>query len=153
MFQARVKIKRVKEFDAALMKALPLAAKKAGIIAADGVRADMKAATSKRPRYQDPKTKKFVAGQPYERSNPGERPSWQTGTLARSIKSAVLYKAGGEIDDIVLRLGSEDVEYSTYLELGTSKMRARPFLRWAMPGMAKQFLESARGIMKAKGLL
>lgn len=50
-----------------------------------------------------------------------------TGTLQESIRYAVQ----GKGEDIELRVGS-DVEYSVYVEVGTSKMSAQPYLRPAL---------------------
>ncbi len=75
-------------------------------------------------------------------SAPGEPPALDTGTLRASIfakvetfQDEVIGKVGPDIDKILIRAeAGTDVEYGYYLELGTSKMAARPYLR---PGLAK----------------
>ena len=68
------------------------------------------------------------------RSAPGEIPHVQTGHLRRSIA----YELVGSEDSKV----GTNVEYGRYLELGTSKMAARPYLR---PGVGREH----RAILKA----
>jgi len=59
------------------------------------------------------------------RSRPGEIPHVQTGTLKASI--------GYEMSGAVARVGPSTVaKYGKFLELGTSRMAARPFLRPAL---------------------
>jgi HK97 gp10 family phage protein len=58
-------------------------------------------------------------------SAPGEPPASDTGTLARSIVIDVDTRA------FTATVGS-NVKYAPYLELGTSRMRARPFLSRAL---------------------
>lgn len=62
-------------------------------------------------------------------SKPGEPPHKQTGQLARSI--------AWERDGLVARVGT-NVKYSRYLELGTSRMAARPFLNRGLDEMSPQ---------------
>ncbi len=56
-------------------------------------------------------------------SSPGEPPHRRTGTLARSITH--------EIHGASARVGT-NVKYGKFLETGTSKMAARPYLRPAV---------------------
>lgn len=65
-------------------------------------------------------------------SNPGQAPAVQTGHLARSVQ----WERAGRY---TRRVGT-NVKYGLYLELGTRKMRARPWLRPAML-RSKDFVE------------
>ncbi len=56
-------------------------------------------------------------------SKPGEAPHRRTGTLARSIAY--------EVSKTTARVGT-NVKYGKFLETGTSKMAARPYLRPAI---------------------
>lgn len=60
------------------------------------------------------------------RSKPGEPPRVQTGTLKRSITTDF-----SDLGRFIGRVGT-NVEYAPYLEFGTSRMAARPFLRPAV---------------------
>lgn len=59
-------------------------------------------------------------------SRPGEPPHRDTSHLAQSIDYELT--DGG----LGAKVGSTNVEYSVYLELGTSKMAPRPYLRPAL---------------------
>jgi len=67
---------------------------------------------------------------------PGEPPHVDTGRLRRSITHEI------EVTDkgVIGRIGT-NVDYGRYLELGTSRMKARPFLR---PGLEKNKRKIAR---------
>ena len=58
-------------------------------------------------------------------SGPGQPPASDTGTLARSIVIDV------DKDKMTASVGS-NVKYAPFLELGTSRMAARPFLKRAL---------------------
>lgn len=60
-------------------------------------------------------------------SAPGQGPAVDTGRL----RSSISHEVGKVGTTIVARVGT-DVEYAKYLELGTSKMAPRPFLRPAL---------------------
>jgi HK97 gp10 family phage protein len=64
------------------------------------------------------------------RSAPGESPAVQTGTLKESLAQEPLE------DRVGIRVGT-NIRYGLYLELGTRKMRARPWLRPALDRSAK----------------
>ncbi len=63
-------------------------------------------------------------GRTYTASSPGEPPAQVTGRLRQSIKTAV----GGEGKEVVGIVGT-DLDYGKYVEFGTRKMAARPWLR------------------------
>lgn len=63
-----------------------------------------------------------------------------TGTLRNSISHAV--------DDNTAIIGT-NVEYAPYVELGTSKMDARPYLRPAVENHIKEYKEIAKGELKS----
>ena len=65
-----------------------------------------------------------------ETSNPGEPPGVQTGALRASIGSEarILGHKGQAEGAVLLRVGTENIKYAKWLEQGTSKMEARPFL-------------------------
>lgn len=62
-------------------------------------------------------------------SSPGQPPAVDTGRL----RSSITYEIGTQGRVLVARVGT-NVEYAKHLELGTSRMRPRPFLR---PALAK----------------
>lgn len=68
----------------------------------------------------------------------------KTGTLRRSIHTNV--ETAG--DGAVARIGT-NVEYAIYLEMGTSRMRARPYLRPAFDGNRNQALAEIRRALQA----
>lgn len=61
----------------------------------------------------------FSNGRRHQSSSPGQAPANNTGALVRSIK---VKKNGREA---TISIGKD---YAIYLEFGTSKMRARPFI-------------------------
>ena len=63
-----------------------------------------------------------------------------TGTLRNSISHAV--------DDNTAIIGT-NVEYAPYVELGTSKMDAQPYLRPAVENHIKEYKEIAKGELKS----
>jgi HK97 gp10 family phage protein len=79
------------------------------------------------------------AGTGGEHSRPGEPPHKETGELQASVGHVVQ----AEPLEIKLRLYA-DAPYAAYLEFGTSRMRARPFLRPAL----HRLLPRARAIIK-----
>lgn len=68
-----------------------------------------------------------VSGKNHKPSKPGEAPNADTHYLANNVETQ-------QVSPLVVRVTSE-AEYSTELELGTSKMAARPFLRPAKEAM------------------
>lgn len=84
-------------------------------------------------------------------SAPGESPHKRTGTLGRSMQVDL-----SRIKNLVVRVGSH-LKYSRYLEFGTSKMRARPWLRPAVHQnrrrlsriMAKRLKRARRALPRA----
>lgn len=85
------------------------------------------------------KTKKVLGARGSNRSKPGEFPHKDYGTLRASITCDVQEQG----DKVVARIGSP-LKYSLYLELGTRKMAARPFLRRTL----KEEAESIRQIIE-----
>lgn len=84
--------------------------------------------------------RKTKSGKRHYRSLPGEPPAVDTGTLRASIMSSVALdgvnvvgKVGPDVEVIAQRVPvGTDVEYGLYLELGTNKMKPRPYLRPAL---------------------
>jgi HK97 gp10 family phage protein len=82
-------------------------------------------------------------------SRPGEPPAIDTGTLRASIMNEVeksgmnvTGKVGPDIEKIAAKAPvGTNVEYGFYLELGTSKMEPRPFLRPALRRTRKQVVK------------
>lgn len=66
-------------------------------------------------------------------SAPGEPPATDTGRLRASIRSDLT-----DLADYVARVGT-NLKYARFLELGTSKMLARPFLQPAFDRHARDF--------------
>lgn len=79
----------------------------------------------------------------HQASAPGQPPAADTGLLRASINRELSADGRG----LVGRVGTS-VKYGRYLELGTTKMRARPFLRPALeaadPKRAAQVFERER---------
>lgn len=63
---------------------------------------------------------------PHRASAPGEPPASDTGRLLSSIGHRI------RVEDTLVAQVFADARYATYLELGTSKMAPRPFLRPAL---------------------
>ena len=58
--------------------------------------------------------------------------------MRASIGSQVVYRAGGKTDEIVLRVGSENIKYAKWLEKGTSRgLDPRPFVGPGSPAFEK----------------
>ena len=74
-------------------------------------------------------------GQVAPPSPPGHAPAVRTGTLRRSIT----WKPGIDGVSPYVDIGS-NVLYAPYVELGTSRMAARPFLRPALEGARATFI-------------
>lgn len=70
----------------------------------------------------------------------------RTGTLRRSIHS--VFEAGG-LRGIV----GPSVGYGRYVELGTRRMGARPFMRPAAEAVLPQFKAAVQAIVRGRGLL
>lgn len=78
----------------------------------------------------EPKSGIKYSNLPRRSSAPGESPAIQTGRLADSLE----YKIFEERNSIIARVGvnvEKDFKegVATYLEFGTNKMKARPYLR------------------------
>lgn len=79
-------------------------------------------------------------------SKPGQPPAIDTGTLRSSIMSeveitglSVIGRVGPDVEKIAVKAeAGTDVNYGYHLELGTSKMQPRPFLRPALLRTRKQ---------------
>lgn len=67
-------------------------------------------------------------------SAPGEPPASDTGRLVNSITTAY---DEPKLSGVV----SANTEYAPYLEYGTSKMEARPFMRPALANMQEKFVQ------------
>lgn len=82
------------------------------------------------------KTSGLTRRQFHRASAPGSPPARDRGILANSISHTVKLKGltvngfvGSDIDKIRSKDPTSDVEYGLYLELGTDKIAARPWLR------------------------
>jgi len=81
----------------------------------------------------------FSNGRRHQSSAPGQAPANNTGALVRSIK----VKKNGREATI-----SIEKDYAIYLEFGTSKMRARPFIIPAFLKTKKWFSDKLNGLKK-----
>ena len=127
---ARIKIDANK-LKAELKKRLPPAADKAALGLVGhlrvkvGISARKGTPETERARRQEAKAKRRRAARfLWEPSKPGEPPRKRTGTLQKSVAHAIRV----EPDAVVARVGTA-VRYGYYLEFGTRKMAARPWLR------------------------
>lgn len=68
-----------------------------------------------------------VSGAGHIPSRPGEPPNEDTGALRRSIETRIV--ASGDTPTVHVEAGGPSAPYAVYLENGTSKMAARPFMR------------------------
>ena len=66
-----------------------------------------------------------VTGQRYQASAPGEPPAVRTGRLRNDIKYVVFHTGGFNVRGLV----GSTLAYAAPLEMGTSRIRRRPFLR------------------------
>ncbi|MDD5712003.1 MAG: hypothetical protein PHY31_04500 [Smithellaceae bacterium] len=65
-------------------------------------------------------------------SMPGQPPYVQTGTLRRSIRSVKPMPLTRYVGSTLKPVNGAEHSYAFYLEMGTSKMHARPYLRPAL---------------------
>ena len=78
--------------------------------------------------------KSMKKGKAGERSKKGEPPAVQTGALRKSIRSAVVFRAGAGVDQMVLKVGQIKgvAPYGKWLEGGSEEynvpFEARPFV-------------------------
>lgn len=91
------------------------------------------------------------SGETYKRGNiehqasaPGEYPATDTGMLVSSIHIEV----GKEGKDVVAQVGSP-LDYATYLEFGTTKMAARPFLQPSFELNKAKIKDLVNAVMKS----
>jgi len=68
-----------------------------------------------------------VSGAGHIPSRPGEPPNEDTGALRRSIETRIV--ASADVPTVHVEAGGPIAPYAVYLENGTSKMAARPFMR------------------------
>ena len=85
-----------------------------------------------------------ISGAGHIVSAPGETPNADTHDLDRSIHAGELIDTGDQIQTSVIA----DSDHALYLELGTSRMAERPFLRPAVaqnrPDMIRRLSEAFR---------
>lgn len=80
------------------------------------------------------------SGEKYRASAPGEPPAIKDGNLSRSIKTMVLVRAA-----FVAGILSANTRYARFLELGTTRMLPRPYLR---PAIMKKKSEIVRELQR-----
>jgi len=68
-----------------------------------------------------------VSGAGHIPSRPGDPPNEDTGALRRSIETRIV--ASADVPTVHVEAGGPSAPYAVYLENGTSKMAARPFMR------------------------
>ena len=91
-------------------------------------------------------SRRTKTGKRHFASLPGQPPAVDTGVLRASIMGqakiegiGITGKVGPDIDHIRAEApAGTDVEYGYYLELGTKKMKARPYLRPSLRRTAKK---------------
>lgn len=100
--------------------------------------------------------RKTLTGKRHKASLAGQPPAVDTGILRASIMHQIKVKAGSvngmvgvDIEKLAaLSSAGTDVEYGLYLEVGTSKMAARPYLRPALKRKSrtiKRIFDKANG--------
>lgn len=89
------------------------------------LRRQLEIAMFKAVNHLEGRVKRNISGASPPRSAPGEFPHVDSGRLRQSIASEVDVIPGVAV---VGRVGT-NVEYAPYLEFGTARMAARPFLR------------------------
>ncbi|MEY5098720.1 MAG: hypothetical protein RJA36_1439 [Pseudomonadota bacterium] len=97
-------------------------------------------ASERARKAQAKKRRRRAARFLYQASKPGEPPRKRTGTLQKSVGHEVFYDL--RYDQVTVRAGT-NVPYGRFLEYGTRKMAARPWLR---PGMV-EYLPRFRGVV------
>lgn len=75
-----------------------------------------------------------AAARKYQPSSPGEPPRKRTGTLQKSIAHEIERRPG----EVLARIGTK-VGYGKFLEFGTRRMAARPYLRPALTEYLPKF--------------
>lgn len=88
-------------------------------------------------------TEGAVSGKNHVPSKPGEPPNEDTGTLRRNITVT-------QVGPLHVRVAS-NAPYSAYLEFGTSKMAARPFMGPAARAKKKEVVALVRGAISKAG--
>lgn len=111
-----------------------------------GVSARAETPGSRRTRVRNAKAKgRAFAAHRYQASAPGEPPRKRTGTLQKSIA----YEVKGEGDTVVARIGTP-VDYGRFLEFGTKRMAARPYLASSLAERRDRFFAVIRTDLRRK---
>lgn len=118
--------KRKQELEAELTRRLEAAAR---VVANEAKQSVSVAGTG---QSRDTKTGKFRRKYGANPSAPGEPPHKQTGRLRAAITQEITRSVFGKL---IARVGT-NLLYGRWLELGTSKMAARPWLRRALNAKA-----------------
>ena len=110
-----------------LEKGIAFGLRRSGIKWERDIRKSMKKGKAVRRRG---KGGKYAKSTRRETSKPGEPPAVQTGALRKSIRSAVVFRAGAGVDQMVLKVGQIKgvAPYGERLERGSGKILARPFV-------------------------
>ncbi len=87
-------------------------------------------------------TRALMAGALIVQNSAKERAPFLTGNLRRSIHS--------EVQDPMHVVVGTDVEYAPYLEFGTSRMPARPYLRPAFDEEKDRVIATVEGVLRAE---
>ena len=107
---------------------------------------EMAAAVTLRTAYAiqaDAQTSMKGGGTPHEPSAPGEPPHVDTGFLKSSILAGRMGATNAEV--------SVGAEYGIFLEYGTTKMAARPFLLPAVRRHEAEFVEACKRMLASLG--
>lgn len=81
-----------------------------------------------------------VSGKNHVPSRPGEPPNEDTGTLRRNIETT-------QPEPLLVEVRS-NAPYAVFLEVGTSKMAARPYMKPAVETKRKAVTEYIRAVVK-----
>lgn len=99
--------------------------------------------------YEEVRQRAPISGKPH--STKGKRQTYQPGNLRKAIYQAYADKESGEKNSTYrISWNKKDAFYARFVEFGTSKMAARPFLRPAYDAARAKALQAANERMQAE---
>lgn len=99
--------------------------------------------------YEEVRQRAPISGKPH--STKGKRQTYQPGNLRKAIYQAFADKESGEKNSTYrISWNKKDAFYARFVEFGTSKSAARPFLRPAYDAARAKALQAANERMQAE---